>query len=135
LKKIATSEPYAYQTLLDVKDVPEQNDKKIGRVNYANIPRKPAGNGYILYAKKELPYVRQQNPDIKNINQLSSIVGGNWKSLKQVKQLVTNKKKQRGSFYGICCRKYEMNIMLRPEKNVMNGFENIRKLMNFIWRK
>ncbi|KAI9470815.1 MAG: hypothetical protein EXX96DRAFT_585835 [Benjaminiella poitrasii] len=48
-----------------------------------NQKKRPAGNGYILFSKEELPRVRTEYPDIASINDLSSIVGIRWKGLQQ----------------------------------------------------
>lgn len=46
--------------------------------------KRPTGNGYILYSAEELRKVQQEYPDIKAINDLSSIVGIRWKGLSEV---------------------------------------------------
>lgn len=42
---------------------------------------RPSGNGYLAFAKEELPSLKLEFPDIKSVRNLSSIMGIRWKGL------------------------------------------------------
>ncbi|KAI8977123.1 hypothetical protein BDF20DRAFT_913494 [Mycotypha africana] len=65
------------------KFLQEQKEKREslkGITNKANF-KVPAGNGWLLYSKEQLPKVKKAYPDAKNINSLSAVIGQRWKEL------------------------------------------------------
>lgn len=68
------------------KFIKEQKEKRdeMAEMKRKITKKRPAGNGYILYSAEELPKVKLEYPDIKAINDLSSIIGIRWKGLSKV---------------------------------------------------
>lgn len=53
--------------------------------SHINVPKRPSGNGYIIYSKEQMPKIRKQFPHLQSVNRLSSLIGASWKILDQVK--------------------------------------------------
>ncbi|CEP19263.1 hypothetical protein [Parasitella parasitica] len=49
---------------------------------------RPTGNGYITYSKENMPALKLQYPDVKQIRNLSSIMSSNWKALSKSERQV-----------------------------------------------
>ncbi|KAI8636165.1 hypothetical protein BD408DRAFT_426566 [Parasitella parasitica] len=69
--------------------------EKLSLIHTVRKKPRPAGNGYIVYSKENMPALKLQHPDVKQMRQLSSIMGSNWKALSErERQAYTDKAKK-----------------------------------------